>query len=229
MKISKILSMCQVPDQNKALEKERVSILVTSHIERLSSIGRLELDLPSYANIIAIDGGMEFCTELGLSPIYYVGDYDSATTQIPIGATVLPKEKDISDTEAGIVLAKSIKSSYLIIVGGQGGRFDHSFGNLCLLNKYGSHFHDMVMVDGQNIIRLLSPGTYNIRNTSHPYVGLLSFSEATSGLTLTGFKYPLSDFTMTNAMNRGISNEILGEKATISFRSGKLLLIYSRD
>ena len=49
------------------------------------------------------------------------------------------------------------------------------------------------------------------------------------GLTLRGFAYPLTDYTMGGYNSIGISNEITEKKATITMEKGTLLLIESRD
>ena len=49
------------------------------------------------------------------------------------------------------------------------------------------------------------------------------------GITLRGFKYPLSDYTMGGFNSLGISNEIVDEKAVIELTRGSLLVIESHD
>ena len=61
------------------------------------------------------------------------------------------------------------------------------------------------------------------------YVSLLPYSDQVRGVTLTGFKYPLTDYTMGGFNSLGISNEITEEEAVISFMDGQLLVIESRD
>ena len=59
----------------------------------------------------------------------------------------------------------------------------------------------------------------------------LSFTmgDKVEGVTLKGFKYPLKDHTLVNSDEIGVSNEILEEKAEITFRSGVVLMIMSKD
>lgn len=49
------------------------------------------------------------------------------------------------------------------------------------------------------------------------------------GLTLTGFKYPLKDYVMTNFDGIGVSNEIQEDTAVVDFRSGLVLMVMSKD
>lgn len=48
-------------------------------------------------------------------------------------------------------------------------------------------------------------------------------------MTLTGFKYPLHEYTMTNYDGIGVSNEIQEETARVEFRTGMVLMVMSRD
>ena len=63
-----------------------------------------------------------------------------------------------------------------------------------------------------------------------------------TGVTLTGMKYPLEDYTFhigiawegsdeitDNGVSRGISNEIADAEALIQMKTGSLLVIESRD
>ena len=61
------------------------------------------------------------------------------------------------------------------------------------------------------------------------YVSLIPFSEKVCGVTLRGLKYPLTDYTMGGFNSLGISNEIVSDEATISFSSGELIVIESKD
>lgn len=56
-------------------------------------------------------------------------------------------------------------------------------------------------------------------------------SECITGLTLTGMKYPLRNYEMyiEEAISLGVSNEIIEEPAVVKLKSGKIVLIESRD
>ena len=48
-------------------------------------------------------------------------------------------------------------------------------------------------------------------------------------MTLKGFKYPLEDFTLMNSDEIGVSNELKEDWGEITFRSGIILMIMSKD
>ena len=62
------------------------------------------------------------------------------------------------------------------------------------------------------------------------YVSFFPFGGNVTDLTLEGFKYPLSNYCLTAAdSGLTVSNEIISEHARVTFSSGELLMIMSRD
>ena len=61
------------------------------------------------------------------------------------------------------------------------------------------------------------------------YISLLPFTPQVTGITLTGMKYPLTDYTMVCYTTIGISNEIVAEEGKISLKDGILLMFETKD
>lgn len=200
------------------------TLIITAHVEHLHAV---QLDYRHFDQIICADGGLNIAYQLGLSPTHLIGDYDSTEIPDEENVMVLPKEKDMTDTEAAIDLAFSLGLNDITILGGLGGRFDHTMGNIGLLAKYINH--QLVMIDGQNAVFMLSPGTYHIPANQYSYMGVISYGDMAEKVTLTGVKYPLNDFQLNNQTSLGVSNEIVEDFATVSFKNGKLLIILSKD
>ena len=86
------------------------------------------------------------------------------------------------------------------------------------------------ILDSQNAITLLDRGTEIPKDHQFgKYVSFFTMGDKVEGVTLKGFKYPLKDHTLVNSDEIGVSNEILEEKAEITFRSGVVLMIMSKD
>ena len=183
----------------------------------------------SYDTVICADGGYRIALENNIKADYLIGDYDSMNMPEIDGIIKLPMEKDMTDTEAAINLAVKTGINNIHIIGGLGGRFDHTMGNLGVLSKYSSAGINIDLADHQNIVRILTPGQYKISAPAYKYLGIISYSDTVSGLTLKGVKYPLTDFSLNNSTSLGVSNEITGEQAEISFTEGRLLVISSND
>lgn len=215
--------------------------ILTSHLERSDFFK--ENGLPACDAVICADGGLAYRKVLGLSgdvPVYLIGDYDSgalpddAEREEAQDVIVLPAVKDMTDTEAALDLAVEKGFEDITVLGGLGGRLDHTLGNLALLRKYADdpRVVSLCFEDGQNRVELLSPGTARIpADPRLPYFGLMPWGGAVEGLTVTGAKYPLSDFTLTPDTTLGVSNEVLNGApfAEVSHREGYLLLIRSSD
>lgn len=84
-------------------------------------------------------------------------------------------------------------------------------------------------IDGYNMVSLVGPGTHTVPRNDYHYFGLIPFDGDVRGLTLTGTRYLVEDFTLVRGSTRGVSNEITGQFATVSFTSGRLLMVSSRD
>jgi thiamine pyrophosphokinase len=141
----------------------------------------------------------------------------------------LPRVKDMTDCEAAIDLAASQGYTDLTVLGGLGGRFDHTMGNIAMLKKYLDKALSIRLMDGQNLVFLRGPGRLSVAACGYTYLGLIAYDSPCTGLSLRGTKYTLTDYTLTNDTSLCVSNEIIGGTAEISFCSGTLLVILSRD
>ena len=202
------------------------ALIVTAYIEHSC---RQILKSINYDEVICADGGYKKASELGLHSDYLIGDYDSMEQPADKNCIVLPKEKDMTDTEAAIDYAVSKGNKMLYILGGLGGRFDHTMGNIGMLSKYCNTDVKIVICDDINCVFMSGPGTVRIPSNSYHYLGIISHSDKTENLSLKGVKYPLSNYQLENNTSLGVSNEITCDYAEVSFSSGKLLIILSND
>lgn len=139
-------------------------------------------------------------------------------------------EKDETDTEIAIRTAISQGCTTIHILGATGTRVDHMMGNIHLLGMAMEQGVDCMLLDPHNRIRMINRGLVLKKEEQYGnYVSLLPFTPQVTGLTLTGFKYPLDGYTLECYHSLGVSNEITEEQAEISFRDGVLLVVESRD
>lgn len=141
---------------------------------------------------------------------------------------VLPHEKDVTDTEAAVDLAYERGATVITIIGGLGGRLDHTLANLGLLAKYLGKA-DIFIIDGDNFVRMLAPGKHMIVSAGYEYLGLIPFGGPVTGLSIKNVLYPLENCDVDGTTSLTVSNEITKDPAEISFESGKLLVIQSND
>ena len=225
------------------------TLIITSYLEHEKQLKKE--DLKGFHTIICADGGYIVADRLGLTPHYIIGDFDSSKnpgneTPIEVEKTftsqdlqhmdfqgkriiTLPKRKDMTDTEAALVFAMEKGATSVNVLGGIGGRLDHTLGNMALLARYVNSGCNLLFFDGQNSMRMLAPGSHTIEKGNFKYTGLASWTPVCTGITLSGFKYNAEDLTLTFDTTLGISNEIIDEKGTISLNEGLLMVAMSKD
>ena len=201
-------------------------LIITAFVD---AIDRLRIDPAEYGCIICADGGLVAAEKLGLTPDILIGDYDSCPQPKDREVIKLPAEKDVTDSEAAIQLAYEKGWQDITLLGGLGGRFDHTMGNLGMLAKYTGKLRRIRILDGNNRVFVADPSDFTVHKDGYKYLGLAAYDSPVTGLTLTGMKYPLRDAVLDNRTTLGGSNEILGETGQISFRSGRLLVVQCND
>lgn len=188
--------------------------------------------------LIGADRGICFLKEKGIHPTHIVGDFDSASgealeyfkqfPELPI-RTFNPV-KDFTDTAIAMELAMEEGADRIYILGGTGTRLDHVVANIKLLSHALERKKECILMDAHNRIRLIDqPLTIEKKKQYGKYVSLFAFGGQVKGLTLRGFFYPLTEYDMEAENPLGVSNEITAENGEISFSSGKLLVMESKD
>ncbi|MGC2872880.1 thiamine diphosphokinase [Ihubacter sp. mB4P-1] len=202
------------------------ALVITSHVEHLHAVC---LNHSSFDTVICADGGFLIAQQLKIVPDILIGDYDSSSRPELPDIILLPMEKDMTDSEAAIDLAVSKGFSHITVLGGLGGRLDHTMGNLGMLAKYCGKLEHLAFTDGQNYVFMIEPGRTVIPKNTYRYMGIISYGLQAKNVTLRGVKYPLTNHLLTNETTLGVSNEIVKKEASVSFTEGRLLVILSDD
>ncbi len=192
--------------------------------------------------VILVDGGLEPAEKLGLVPDAIVGDFDTVRPEIldryrrSAGGDTLwdvhKPEKDETDTELAIRTAMKLGCARLAILGATGGRLDHELSNIHLLKMCLDAGVEAALYDAQNRVSLLTGSRVFRRSEAYgKYVSFIPMTEQVKGITLTGFKYPLTGKNITIGREAGlcVSNEIVEETAAIRFDKGILICVESKD
>lgn len=182
--------------------------------------------------IIAADGGQNRAREFGLQPDCVIGDFDSTTLSEDFDCLYItyPAEKDLTDTEAALTHALEKDCRNVILLGGMGGRLDHTMGNIGLLDKYYNSFDHIEFIDGKNRMELLKDSGRTLkRDARYKYFGLVSLNAEASGIDIRGAKYELTGASLERASTLGVSNEFSEDTVEIYVREGTLLIVRSAD
>ncbi|SES78940.1 thiamine pyrophosphokinase [Pseudobutyrivibrio sp. C4] len=195
-------------------------------------------------SIIACDSGYENCLDIGQEPDIVIGDFDSISKEAyeklqRSNAEVIKLNpvKDDTDIEAALNIAirKSMVGDYIYLLGATGKRLDHFLGNVNLLGMGCLKQRKVVIVDEYNYIQMISAGqTLSLSREGAEaqfghYVSIFPYGGKATGVTMTGFKYPLENATIEGFNTLTVSNEITEEVGSISLKEGYLIVCETRD
>ena len=188
--------------------------------------------------VIAVDGGLAAVKQLDIRPDAIVGDFDTVKGELleeygqieGITFEQHQPEKDETDTELALRTAMEAGVSDMVILGATGGRLDHSIGNIHLLYACLQKGVKASIVDEKNRLYILDQGkTYRLGEIWGKYISFLPLTEQVLGITLKGFKYPLTNRDIRIGTSLCISNELEAETGTITFQDGVLICVESHD
>lgn len=180
--------------------------------------------------IIAADGGARHCLSLGIKPDIIIGDMDSIdpvaeSTYAGIEKISFPREKDKTDTACAIDEALKRNYSQITILGGIGGRIDHTMGNLALTAKYAGKVA-LVTNDGL-LIGLGASHKCSLNGPIGSIVSIIAWGESAKVQTR-GLKYPLDNEVLETGSG-GIHNEISESSSLIYVITGTILLFIEKN
>jgi thiamine pyrophosphokinase len=185
---------------------------------------------PDSAFIVAIDGGLERCLELGLTPNLLIGDLDSLPdgllSRLPDGCLKItyPTAKNETDTQLALQYCLDKGFGEIYICNDLGGRFDHAVAlvqNLMEAHRAGAQ---AVLLSNSQIVSIIS-GSAQFGYPAGTLLSLLSLSEQAVFNASEGLVYPLDNLTLYNWQTRGISNETTASGQKLEITSGLVLAI----
>ncbi len=204
------------------VKNKRAVIVAAGEIKNTDIIGKNALcdDF-----LIAADAGFVKCIEAGNKPDLLIGDFDSfdkPDTDSEIIA--LSPIKDCTDTEFCVNEAFKRGFSEILIIGGLGGRNDHSFANLSLLACFKQRGVNVMLIDENHRIYALKDESRTVANNKQ-YVSVFAYAGSCT-VTLEGFFYPLKNYILSPYQGGfGTSNEIVGETGKITVSDGLALVM----
>ena len=189
--------------------------------------------------VVAADGGAEHCLALGLEPDVLVGDLDSITPEAlgrlrerGIELRQAPRDKDESDMELCLLLARERGMARVTVLGGLGLlRPEHSIANLLLLAD--PRFDAMAVVlagHGARTWRIgtsSGPGEAQLSGRPGDYVSLFALDPSVAAVRTEGLRFPLDGEDLPLGPSRGLSNRMVAEDARIVSGRGRLVIVHT--
>ena len=184
--------------------------------------------------VVAADSGLDQANRLQIRPDLVIGDMDSVTTEALAEAVAAgikierhPTDKDATDLELAINAASAAGYQRATIIGGTGGRMAHTIANAMLLIPERDIELDWLTSHARiTALRTNQTGAYPV--SDGPLLSVLAVGGPATCLS-TGLRWPLDGAPLVSGSTRGISNEILGDAATIQITSGQALIIHERN
>lgn len=186
---------------------------------------------------VGVDRGSLYLIEQGFPLDLAVGDFDSISAEELMQVTSqadrliqAPAEKDDTDTELALkTIFMDWPEAQVTIFGAFGGRLDHLMSNLFLPSEPNlmPFLRQIKLVDAQNVVEFYPSGHQEISpQKGMTYVSFMADGDA--DLTISGAKYDLSP---ANFFKKKIysSNEFIGKPISVTFQSGYLIVIHSKD
>jgi len=215
---------CEVNVENKI-----AAIFVNGEFER----SKKTLDLLSEAElIVAVDGGLDHLTKLGVTPHIIIGDLDSVDREklsyfedIGVGITKFPEKKDQTDLELALQYVAESGFENIYLLGATGGRIDHFLGNLYLCSNPKFADKEIKLLSKNNEL-FVCKQNQQIYGQPGDLISLIPISEQVKGIKTQGLEYPLENEDLNRWEARGISNLMVEETAKIHFQSGVLLCVH---
>lgn len=183
------------------------------------------------ARVIAADSGMKHATALGVTPELWTGDFDSVEDDLrahhaDVPTEIFPADKDLTDGEIAIEAALRRGARELLLVGAFGGaRADHAFLHLAAALRLAESGVSCLLTSGTQEGTPLVAGrkqTFDYENGT--VFSILAFSDL-AGLTLSGAKWPLADYSVPFGSSLTLSNEVQTGGLIVRLAAGRAMLM----
>lgn len=193
-------------------------------------------ELKDSSFLICADSGGECLYRYKIIPNYLMGDFDSISEEAleffreheNCIVDTYPKDKDFTDTELVLNKATDLGAKEIVFLGCTGTRIDHLMGNIGMLLECLKLNIKAYIKDNNNSIEITDK-PIKIKKEKGTTFSLQAYCDKVKDLNIRGAKFELEHYDLTLGDARTISNEFLDEDVDIDFKSGILLIFYSRD
>ncbi|GAB4500380.1 MAG: thiamine diphosphokinase [Anaerolineales bacterium] len=183
--------------------------------------------------ILCADGGTRHALALELTPNMVIGDLDSVTKEerrkmkeLDVKIIQYPVDKNETDLELAIDHALTLHPDQILILAALGGRMDQTLANIALLSDLRHSTFDIRITDGVEEI-FFCRDQAQVRGRSGDIVSLIPWQGEVTGVFTENLRWHLRHETLYPDKTRGVSNEMTADVATITIKSGLLLVVHS--
>lgn len=175
--------------------------------------------------ILCADAGYQIARKLDVQPHAVIGDFDSMEAPQSERIIRYPVIKDDPDTLLCAKHALEMGIKRFLIVGGIGGRLDHTLANLQTLIYLAERGAQAELRDGRIGIHALRNGSISIPRTNGK-LSVFALNGRCEGVFIRGAKYELENAVLTPDFPLGMGNDFAADAAEIGVKNGTLLIIW---
>ena len=175
--------------------------------------------------VIAADGGLSYLKEYGIRCDLALGDFDSLG-HMPEGIEriVFPVEKDYTDTALALYEGERRGFREFVILGGTGGREDHTFANFSLLLEAKERGLFARLVSKSGTVFVIKNEKVRVKCDTGRHLSVFSFGGIARGVSISGLKYEASGIDITPSCHLASCNLFVGRYAEIEVKDGALIV-----
>jgi thiamine pyrophosphokinase len=184
--------------------------------------------------VIAVDSGFDTARSLGIDVEVLIGDLDSvsaaglaAAEAAGVSVERHPVDKDRTDLDLALQRVVDDGFAECLVLGGGGGRLSHLLANAALIAAERHAGIEIRWMVGTTVVQVARPGQeVVVAGASGDMVSLLAAAGPAGGVSTAGLRWPLDEEVLEPDSTRGVSNELTGERATVTVRRGSLLVVH---
>lgn len=205
------------------------AIVITPYL--LYPIRRI-VDLSDADLVVCADTAYLAAQTENIVPHAVIGDFDHIEHEDKLSSEQkvlrFSSVKDDTDTMLCVKYALKRGAREIVIVGGIGGRLDHTFANIQTLSYILSKGAVGTILDGDHAVMTVD-SHITLKKDIYDYASVFALDPVCRDITLKGFKYEAEHIDLVSDFPLGVSNEITADEAEITVGEGRLLLILAKN
>jgi thiamine pyrophosphokinase len=188
----------------------------------------ISASIKNYPIVIAVDGGLVYCDQIGVTPNLIIGDLDSAPQHLLERYAHVPIEKFLSnkewtDLDLAVFAVDGIKMEKIAVFGALEGRTDHALYNLQLARRYPGK----LIIETERETTMVLQGTTTLDVTPGQTLSLIPLGPPAIKVNTKGLKWELHQATLDKEL-MSISNVCMESKVVINIGEGDVVCYLSR-
>ena len=182
--------------------------------------------------VIAADGGVRHLTALGVQADCILGDFDSLGYIPDCADEVYPSQKDDTDTMLAVKHGLSKGFDDFLMIGGLGGRLDHTLANISALDYLRNHGAKGMLASESTVVRVFGQGDEikPVLVGRGYYFSVFPFGCEYAVISMSGVEYPTSRQKFDCSFPLGVSNHVIDhENFNMTIHEGKAIVIECKE